>query len=151
MFKKILQKTVSVLVLLLAAWVIYADFLPGKSPTPAARGPLTLAQSKAMHLDLGGKAEDPPLVLFVTSWCGVCRVLEGQLTKLSVPYVRADIDNNRKALLYYQGVTRGSGGAVPVTVVGDKVFVGLQTQAILRELVSLVEGHTSGPEENQQI
>jgi glutaredoxin len=96
-----------------------------------------------VHSELGGavpddpavlsdkKVQGKPVLLFVTSWCGVCRSLERNLTSANIEFTVVDIEKNIDAGGFYQAIMGPRAGPVPVTLVGSRVFVGDQTRAII--------------------
>ena len=144
--REIGSKFVSFLVVILFGWVVFREFI---GPPAARQGlktgsteQLTLANSERIFLELGGTPGAVPVVVFVTDWCSVCRALEETLRKLQVPFARADVEDNRRAAMYYQVLTRGQTSGVPVTLVGTKLFLGYDMNGIaaaLREFASRPE------------
>lgn len=91
---------------------------------------LSLAESQKMFSDLGGEVANPPVIVFVTSWCPMCRALEKELTGLAIPYLAVDVEENQRAQEYYRQLLAGRRGGVPLTVVGDTVVLGVRLQPI---------------------
>lgn len=69
--------------------------------------------------------------IFVTSWCPYCQKLERYLQTRNIPYVRYDVEKNKKANETYRQL---GGGGVPLTRVGSKVIAGYQPEEIMRAL-----------------
>jgi len=74
-----------------------------------------------------GKSVD----VYVTSWCGYCRKLEGFLKSNRIPYKRHDIEKSSSARRAHLKL---GGGGIPVTKVGSEVIRGYNPDAILRSL-----------------
>src|SRR5690606_6061070 len=72
-----------------------------------------------------------PVVLFVTSWCGVCRSLEKKLAAQKIKFTMVDIEKDIDAARAYRTIMAERSGPVPVTLVGAQVFVGDQSTAIV--------------------
>lgn len=70
------------------------------------------------------------VIVFATSWCGVCRTLEKELTKAGTSFNSIDIEKDFNAAVAYEKVIGARSGPVPVSVVGNKYFVGNQSKAI---------------------
>lgn len=70
------------------------------------------------------------VVVFSTSWCGVCRSLEKNLSKSGITFHSIDIEKDFSAATAYEKVIGARSGPVPVSVVGSKYFVGNQSSAI---------------------
>lgn len=137
-FKEIGHKIVAGVILIAFSYVIYLEvlrpFFAGLPGSSVSQVRYSLQESQRMYEELGGIPGGKPIVVFVTSWCPVCRALEHALKGLQVQYVRADIENNKTALVYYQVLTQGRGNSVPLTVVGTSVFIGYDVQGIIRAL-----------------
>ncbi len=134
------QKLLGVFILALFAFVIFKEtigFGPGYASMRQVSNGLSITDAENMHAELGGQRGLPPVVMFTTSWCGICRALEKGLHQLSVPFVSVDIEKDPIAMRYYQAVTRGRTTGVPVTVVGDKQFVGYQIREIVEAITAL--------------
>lgn len=138
--KEILKKTFSICCVIIFAFVVYQEVI-----APAVRAQsgaldgtdLSLDDSAKMFESFGGEKGEVPITLFVTSWCSVCKALEGVLQNAGVKYARADIENNREAFLYYQRAVKGQTSGVPVTVVGKDVFLGFDTANIAKAIKTL--------------
>lgn len=92
---------------------------------------ITLEESENIFREMGGVEGEKPLTVFVTNWCPSCKALESALKALKISYARAEIERDRSAALYYERVTQRRTSAIPVVLVGTKVFVGFQIEAIL--------------------
>ena len=134
---------------LLAAAVLtgfsYAGYQGILQPVQAAPGQAvevaySAADASRMFCDLGGKPGEKPVVVFVTSWCPVCRALEQTLKSMNVPYARGEVEKDQTAALYYQVLTQGRGNGVPLTVVGTKSFIGYDIKGIKSALKELGRG-----------
>lgn len=73
----------------------------------------------------------PTLLVFETSWCGVCRALKTDLKARGVNYKTLDVESSKEASQLYQKVYGESNGPVPVTVAGNQVIVGGQVDKII--------------------
>jgi glutaredoxin len=136
--KEVGHKIVAGLILITFSYVIYLEVLhpffaalPGST---ASQVRYSLQESQRMFEELGGTPGGKPIVVFVTSWCPVCRALEHALKGFEVRYVRADIEKDQTAAVYYQVLTQGRSTGVPLTVVGTKVFVGYDVKGIMGAL-----------------
>lgn len=130
------RKFVSILILFLFGVVLYNEFIasPTNSDGVIQSSSFSIEDSQKMYEALGGTVGGLPVTLFVTEWCSICKSLESAFTQGGLPYVRADIEKNRDALLYYEMVTRRRTSGVPVCVIGEKVIVGYNMQAIAQAL-----------------
>ncbi len=72
-----------------------------------------------------------PIILFVTSWCGVCRSLEKKLKAEKLQFTVVDIEKDKNAEAFYLSLMGPKRGPIPVTLVGSQVFIGDQSRAII--------------------
>ena len=79
----------------------------------------------------GASASSKKVDIYVTSWCGYCRKLEGFLKSKSIPYTRHDIEKSSSARQAHQKL---GGGGIPVVKIGSDVIRGYSPDAILRSL-----------------
>lgn len=79
----------------------------------------------------GASAGSKKVDIYVTSWCGYCRKLEGFLKSKSIPYTRHDIEKSSSAR---QAHLKLGGGGIPVVKIGSDVIRGYSPDAILRSL-----------------
>jgi glutaredoxin len=96
----------------------------------------TLGSSKLLieALEVSSKEnafQQKPVVLFVTSWCGVCHSLERKLRSENIVLKVVDIEKNHEARVFYQASLGSQSGPVPATLVGTQVFIGDQSRAII--------------------
>lgn len=73
----------------------------------------------------------PTLVVFETSWCGVCKSLKSSLKENGIAFKTLDVESSKEAYQLYQKVYGESNGPVPVTVAGNQVIVGGQVDKII--------------------
>ena len=93
--------------------------------------------AQQMVVELGGRADQQPIILFVTSWCGYCHALEQELKAANIEYIAADIEKNAVARRLYLKVTQGRNIGVPQTIVGDQVFAGFNPRSIKQAISRL--------------
>jgi glutaredoxin len=68
-----------------------------------------------------------PVIVYKTSWCGVCRQLESYLQKKGVEYITKDIEKDRTAAAELQAKAKQAGvptGSVPMIDVGGELLRG---------------------------
>ncbi|MGA7827180.1 MAG: glutaredoxin family protein [Geobacteraceae bacterium] len=70
----------------------------------------------------------PRVELFVTSWCGYCKMLEDLLDKKGIPYTTYDVEKDDAAAKTFHEL-RGRG--VPLVRVGSKVVYGYDPDRVL--------------------
>jgi glutaredoxin len=73
----------------------------------------------------------PPVDIYVTSWCGYCQKLEKFLKAQGIRYERHDIEKSRSAHERYRSL---GGSGVPLIKVGSDVIRGYGPDAILSSL-----------------
>lgn len=72
-------------------------------------------------------AIDGPIVVYKTSWCGVCKQLEAYLDRKGVEYVAKDIEKDRAAAAELAAKAKQAGvptGSVPMIDVGGELLRG---------------------------
>lgn len=88
--------------------------------------------------DLGEHAGDPaardaPVIVYKTSWCGVCRQVESYLDSKGVAYVAKDIEKDRAAAAELQAKAKAKGvatGSVPMIDVGGELLRGFDRKRL---------------------
>ncbi len=78
------------------------------------------------------------VIVYKTSWCGVCKKVEGYLDRKGVTYVAKDIEKDRTAAAELQAKANKAGvktGSVPVIDVGGELMVGFD-RAQLEKLLA---------------
>jgi len=112
---------------------------PGALQAPAARpavasGPAT--QDRAPSTG-GGAPKDwevansrkrVPIVMFSTSWCGVCKRARAYFEKEGIPFVEHDVDKNQAARAEYLALNPKR--SVPTIKIGNEVVVGFSERAV---------------------
>jgi glutaredoxin len=76
---------------------------------------------------------EAPVIVYKTSWCGVCKQLESYLDKKGVEYVAKDIEKDRTAAAELQAKAKQAGvptGSVPMIDVGGKLLRGFDRNAL---------------------
>lgn len=72
-------------------------------------------------------AAEGPIIVYVTSWCGVCKQLEAYLDRKGVQYVKKDIEKDREAAAELAAKAKKAGvptGSVPMIDVGGELLRG---------------------------
>ena len=83
------------------------------------------------------KAPEAPVIVYKTSWCGVCKQLEKYLQRKGVEYVAKDIEADRTAAAELQAKAKEKGvptGSVPMIDVGGELLRGFDKNALERLL-----------------
>lgn len=76
---------------------------------------------------------EAPVIVYKTSWCGVCKQLESYLQRKGVQYVAKDIEKDRDAAAELQAKAKQAGvptGSVPMVDVGGKLLRGFDRNAL---------------------
>lgn len=66
--------------------------------------------------------------IFVTSWCGYCKMMESFLTQKGVPYTKYDIEADDDAARTYRKL---GGRGVPLVKVGSRIVYGYDPDTVL--------------------
>ena len=77
------------------------------------------------------------IIVYKTSWCGVCKKVEAYLDRKGVTYVAKDIEKDRKAAAELQAKAAKAGtktGSVPVIDIGGELMVGFDRAKLERLL-----------------
>jgi glutaredoxin len=116
---------------LITCTLAFFFYLEATRPARPVGKMVSLEESRRIFAALGGKPEQKPVSVFVTSWCPVCRGLEQELAAQNIPFVAADVEKNREAGLLYASLVQGQQAGVPLTVVGESIVLGLRMHEIL--------------------
>jgi glutaredoxin len=82
-------------------------------------------------------AAEGPIIVYKTSWCGVCKQLEAYLDRKGVEYVAKDIEKDRAAAAELAAKAKKAGvptGSVPMIDVGGELLRGFD-RARLEKLI----------------
>ncbi len=74
-----------------------------------------------------------PVIVYKTSWCGVCKQLEAYLKKKGVEYIAKDIEKDRTAAAELQAKAKQAGvptGSVPMIDVGGELLRGFDRKRL---------------------
>jgi glutaredoxin len=83
--------------------------------------------------DLVPGAPEAPVIVYKTSWCGVCKQLESYLQRKGIEYVAKDIEQDRTAAAELAAKAKAAGvptGSVPMIDVGGKLLRGFDRNAL---------------------
>lgn len=121
---KILLLGTAVLLLFSVSGPARADFSSTDSMQSSSR--IILADAGRF---VGKKSQNCSKVeVFVTSWCGYCKMMERFLTQKGVPYTKYDIEENDDAARTYRKL---GGRGVPLVRVGSNVVYGYDPDTVL--------------------
>ncbi|MHC1699126.1 MAG: glutaredoxin domain-containing protein [Geobacteraceae bacterium] len=70
----------------------------------------------------------PTVEIFVTSWCGYCKMMEQALHKKGIAYTTYDVEKDDKAAKIYREL---HGRGVPLVRVGSKVVYGYDPDTVI--------------------
>ena len=73
-------------------------------------------------------AEDGPIVMYSTSWCGVCRTTRDFFEAEDIDYVEYDIERSEKR---YREYSELGGRGVPLVKIGDETIHGYNPTLML--------------------
>ncbi|MFV8756044.1 glutaredoxin domain-containing protein [Nannocystaceae bacterium ST9] len=74
-----------------------------------------------------------PIIVYKTSWCGVCKKLEAYLDRKGVQYVAKDIEKDREAAAELAAKAKQAGvptGSVPMIDVGGELLRGFDRERL---------------------
>lgn len=71
--------------------------------------------SMAGRHDLGASPEQ--VVIYTTTWCGVCKKAKGYFKRKQIPYTEYDVEKSRKGRRDYKKL---KGKGVPIILVGEQ-------------------------------
>ena len=80
---------------------------------------------------------EAPVIVYKTSWCGVCKQLESYLQRKGVEYVAKDIETDRAAAAELKAKAQKAGvptGSVPMIDVGGELLRGFDKDRLERLL-----------------
>lgn len=112
---------------------------PGALQAPAARaavvgGPATpdRPQSNGSRApkdwEIANSRKRVPIVMFSTSWCGVCKRARAYFEKEGISFVEHDVDKNQAARAEYLALNPKR--SVPTIKIGNEVVVGFGERAV---------------------
>jgi glutaredoxin len=110
---------------------------PPPPPPPPKKPVLVLTDADVSHVDPSTiqpyQAPPGPVILYTTSWCGVCHKAKAYLTELKVPFVEKDVEKNRQAAVEFLSKGRGGSG-VPLIEIDGAFYRGFSASWIDRAL-----------------
>jgi glutaredoxin len=118
--------TCTALLLVSCVWFVpaQAEMFPVGLTKPAPRIILADAASQKAK----NNRNCPTVEIFVTSWCGYCKMMEKALDKKGVAYTTFDIEKNDRAAKIYRDL---GGRGVPLVRVGSKVVYGYDPDTVI--------------------
>jgi glutaredoxin len=81
----------------------------------------------------GAATREAPVIVYKTSWCGVCKQLEAYLQKQGVKYIAKDIETDQSAAAELQAKAKQAGvptGSVPMIDVGGELLRGFDRKRL---------------------
>jgi len=112
---------------------------PGALQAPAARaavasGPAardrapSTGSREPKDWEIANSRKRVPIVMFSTSWCGVCKRARAYFEKEGISFVEHDVDKNQAARAEYLALNPKR--SVPTIKIGNEVVVGFSEQAV---------------------
>ncbi|HXK19607.1 MAG TPA: glutaredoxin family protein [Polyangiaceae bacterium] len=103
----------------------------------AAPSPVIPSRPPPTPAELQQALQTTPIVMYSTSWCGVCRKARQFLSENGLRYQDIDVDQTPDG---WSKVMQLAGQrAVPVIVVDDKVMLGLDPDTVMRSVARSME------------
>ncbi len=96
------------------------DWEPSEKNRPAPAFELTSPTAAAREA-AAPAVEEPPIILYQTSWCGYCRKARKLLTKLDADFVAKDVEKSPKAASEFRRKNGGRGGVPLIDFDGELV------------------------------
>jgi len=96
--------------------------------------------SGASEIGNNETVEAPPVILYATDWCGVCKKARHWLTKKNIEFVEKNIEKDRSAAVELQEKAKQQGistNGVPVIDVGGTLMSGFDEGRITQLLASI--------------
>lgn len=113
------------LLLVIAGMVpVHADMYPSGLTKTAPR----IILADANELKAKNARNCPVVELYVTSWCGYCKMMEQVLTKKGIVFTAYDIEKDDRAAKVYREL---HGRGVPLVRVGSKVVYGYDPDTVI--------------------
>ena len=113
-----------------AGWVPYGN--PSKALRPSSGTKTTYASASAGQKS-SSKCASGPVILYGTSWCGVCKQARSFFSKNGVSYIDKDIEADATAAAELKRKAPMASG-VPVIDVGGEIVPGFSESALKRKL-----------------
>jgi glutaredoxin len=112
---------------------------PGALQAPAARaavvgGPAPQDRARSTgdrapkDWEVANSRKRVPIVMFSTSWCGVCKRARTYFEREGIPFVEHDVDKNQAARAEYLALNPKR--SVPTIKIGNEVVVGFSERAV---------------------
>ena len=70
---------------------------------------------------------------------------------MNIVYVRADVEQDRTAGVYYEALTQGRSNGVPLTLVGTKIFMGYDLNGITAAVKELDQSTAAEPMQTTSV
>ncbi len=86
------------------------------------------SRSTGSHSASRSRSTKGPVIIYTTSWCGVCKAAKAHLRKRGVSFIEKDVEKDPAAAAEKEALAPGSG--VPVISVGGEVLVGYDQAAL---------------------
>jgi glutaredoxin len=123
--------TMKIIVLSILLLFVIAGFGPARAErfsTGLANSSPRILLAQAAAQKTKNARSCPTVELFVTSWCGYCKMMEEFLDKKGIPYKTYDVENDDQAAKVYRSL---HGRGVPLVRVGSKVVYGYDPDTVL--------------------
>lgn len=118
-----------------ARYVVLTDL---RAPSGDGTYPVSIASRHALAAAAGAQAQSTSgVVVYTTSWCGVCQRTKALLRELGVPFTERDVEASRSAAEELATKAKQAGlstGGVPVIDVAGTLMQGLDEGTLRRTL-----------------
>jgi len=96
-------------------------------PAPQGRPP-SAGSRQPKDWEVANSRKRVPIVMFSTSWCGVCKRARTYFEKENIPFVDHDVDKNQAARAEYLALNPKR--SVPTIKIGNEVIVGFSERTV---------------------
>lgn len=100
----------------------------GVVSTGQVKGSPRIILADASTAKTGNARGCPTVEIFVTSWCGYCKMMEQVLEKKGIAYRTYDVEKDDRAAKIYRDL---HGRGVPLVRVGSKVVYGYDPDTVI--------------------
>jgi glutaredoxin len=102
---------------------------PAVAGGPAAQDGASTARSREpKDWEIANSRKRVPIVMFSTSWCGVCKRARAYFEKEGIVFIEHDVDKNQAARAEYLALNPKR--SVPTIKIGNEVIVGFSERAV---------------------
>lgn len=110
--------------------VFYSDRIPQEAETQPIQGTISVygapQATSASHVTKSA-AQTPRVVLYATTWCGVCKEAKAYMDRNGIRYTEYDVEKSATGKRDFEAM---NGRAVPLLVVGEQHMYGFDADRL---------------------